>query len=99
MIKNDRSEREIREALTTKDKGMTSVEFAHQLKVALVEDGTIKQNTPASKLKATPVNYAVTPKGRLVVGDFAEKVGAKPGATSTLEKPRGRSKAWRLVPA
>lgn len=77
---------------------MTSVEFAQQLKMAMVESGKIKQAATGGKAKAKPTTYSVTAKGRLTVGDFGEKSGAKPGAKFTLEKPRGKSKAWRLVP-
>ena len=98
MVGDGVSEQEIREKLTHKNKPMTSVEFAQQLKMAMVESGKIKQQAPAGKQKAVPTIYAVTPQGRLTVSDFAEKAGAKPGATFTLEKPRGKSNAWRLVP-
>lgn len=98
MINDGVSEQEIRGNLAYKKKPMTSVEFAGQLKMAMVESGTIKQEAPAGKQKTKPVIYAVTSKGRLTVSDFAERAGVKPGAKFTLEKPRGKSTAWRLVP-
>ena len=99
MVNNGVSEQEIREKLAYKKKAMTSVEFAQQLKMAMVESGKIKQEAPTVTKKAKPLTYLVTPKGRLTVSDFAEKTGAKPGAKYTLEKPRGKSNVWRLVPA
>ena len=98
MVSDGVSEQEIRENLAYKKKAMTSVEFAQQLKMAMVESGKIKQKGPGGKQKAKPTTYAVTSKGRLTVSDFAEKSGAKPSAKYTLEKPRGKSNAWRLVP-
>lgn len=98
MVNDGVSEQEIRDKLAYKKKAMTSVEFAQQLKIAMVESGKIKQATAVGKVKAKPTTYVVTAKGRLTVSDFAEKSGAKSGAAFTLEKPRGKSKAWRLVP-
>jgi hypothetical protein len=92
------SEQEIREKLAYKNKAMTSVEFAQQLKMAMVESGKIKQDVPAGKKAAKPEIYKVTSTGRLTVTDFTDKTGYKAGAKFTLEKPRGRSNAWRLVP-
>ncbi|MFH1926487.1 MAG: hypothetical protein ABIK32_08375 [Chloroflexota bacterium] len=97
MVSDGVSEQEIREQLAYKNKAMTSVEFAGQLKMAMVESGKIKQAAPAGKQKAKPTIYTVTAQGRLTVSDFAEKSGFKPGANFTLEKPRGKSTAWRLV--
>ncbi len=97
MIKDGVAEQEIRAKLAVGGKDMTSVEFAQQLKMAMVENGTIKQ-AAAGKKKAKPQVYKVTAKGRLTVSDFAEKAGIGAGAEFTLEKPRGKSKAWRLVP-
>lgn len=97
MVKSGVAEQEIRESLAYKDKAMTSVEFAGQLKIAMVESGQIKQASVAKK-KAKPQVYKVTAKGRLTVSDFGEKAGFEAGAEFTLEKPRGKSKAWRLVP-
>lgn len=97
MLKGGVSEQEIREKLAYKGKSMTSVEFAQQLKMAMVEDGTIKQ-AATTKQKAKPQVYVVTAKGRLTFSDFSEKSGYSAGAKFTLEKPRGKSKAWRLVP-
>ena len=98
MVSDGVSEQEIREKLAYKKKAMTSAEFAQQLKIAMVESGKIKQATAVDKVKAKPTTYVVTAKGRLTVSDFAEKSGAKSGAEFTLEKPRGKSKAWRLLP-
>ena len=99
MVNDGVSEQEIRDKLAHKKKAMTSVEFAQQLKMAMVESGKIKQQVPADKQKAASTIYTVTPQGRLTVSDFAEKLEAKPGTKFTLEKPRGKSNAWRLVPA
>ena len=98
MVNDGVSEQEIRETLAYKKKPMTSAAFAGQLKMAMVESGKLKQAAPAGKQKAKPIIYTVTAQGRLTVSDFAEKSGAKPGAKYTLEKPRGKSTAWRLVP-
>ena len=98
MVKGGVPEQEIREKLAYKNKAMTSVEFAQQLKMAMVESGAIKQAAPNVKGKAKPQTYTVTNKGRLTISDFSEKAGYATGAKFTLEKPRGKSKAWRLVP-
>ena len=98
MVNDGVSEQNIREKLAYKNKAMTSVEFAQQLKMAMVESGKIKQEAPAGKQKAKPATYTVTAKGRLTLNDFAEKAGVEPGAKFTMEKPRGKSNAWRLVP-
>jgi len=50
------------------------------------------------KAEDKPITYEVTETGRLTVTDMAEKTGFEPGAKFTLEKPRGKSNAWRLVP-
>ncbi len=99
MVSDGVSEQEIREKLAFKNKAMTSVEFAQQLKMAMVESGKIKQEAPVAKKAAKPEVYKVTSTGRLTVTDFGDKTGAKAGAKFTLEKPRGKSNAWRLVPA
>lgn len=98
MINGGVSEQEIREKLAVNKKPMTSVEFGQQLKIAMVEDGTIKQAAPSKKKKDAPETFAVTSKGRLTITGFGEKTGVKAGAKFSLEKPRGKSKAWRLVP-
>ena len=98
MVGEGVSEQEIREKLAYKNKAMTSVEFAQQLKMAMVEAGKIKQQATAAKKTAKPEVYKVTSTGRLTVTDFADKTGYKAGAKFTLEKPRGKSTAWRLVP-
>gem|GEM_PF-1323512 len=102
LVKQGVSEQEIRAKFTTKDrKGsareMTAVEFAQQLKQAMVEAGDIKQ-APRKKQAAKPVGYKVTKTGRLTITNFAEFTSVKGGEVFTLERPRGRSKAWRLVP-
>jgi len=102
MVKSGVSEQEIRGKLQTKGakaalRDMTAVEFAQQLKQAMVEAGDIKQET-RKKEKAQAVSYKVTNTGRLTITDFSEITGAKEGASFSLEKPRGRSNAWRLVP-
>ena len=98
MVGGGVSEQEIREQLAYKGKDMSSVEFAQQLKTAMVESGEIKQEVATAKQDGKATTYAVTAKGRLTVSDFAEKSGAQTGTKFTLEKPRGRSNAWRLVP-
>jgi len=97
MVNDGVAEQDIRDKLASSDKPMTAVEFAQQFKMANVEAGHIKQ---AKRTKATagPKIYEVTPKGRLTVSDFTDITGVGTGAKFTLEKPRGRSNAWRLVP-
>lgn len=97
MVTDGVSEQEIREKLGQGGVAMSAVEFAQQLKMAMVEAGQIKQ---ASRKKAAPKAkaYEVTSKGRLTITDFTEATGHKPGAKFTLENPRGKSSAWRLVP-
>lgn len=97
LVGNGVTEQEIRESLAVSGKAMTAGEFAQQLKMAMVESGKIKQSK-AEKKTVKPVEYKVTSTGRLTVPDFAEKTGAAPGAKYTLASPRGKSKAWRLVP-
>lgn len=103
LVREGAPEQQIREDFATTDRkgksrAMTAVEFAQQLKQAMVEAGEIKQ---ASRQKAPvkKVIYQVTATGRLTVSDFSELTGAKEGAGYYLEKPRGRSNAWRLIPA
>ena len=98
MVKNGVPEQEIREQLAVKGKAMSAVEFAQQLKTAMVEDGQIKQ-VSTKKAVSGPKLYEVTSKGRLTITDFASMTGVQTGAKFSLEKPRGKSKAWRLVPA
>ena len=102
MVKDGVAEQEIRASFSTKDKkggkrDMTAVEFAQQLKQAMVESGDIKQAVKKSAA-APKAQYVVTSTGRLTVTDFGELTGSKAGDAFVLEKPRGRSKAWRLVP-
>jgi hypothetical protein len=97
MVNNGVSEQEIRDNLGHRGKAMSAVEFAQQLKMAMVEAGQIKQ-AARKKTAAKPKGYEVTGKGRLTITDFAKATGAKPGAKFALENPRGKSKAWRLVP-
>jgi len=103
MVRNGIPEQSIREEFVTTDgkrgkRAMTAVEFAQQLKQAMVEAGEIKQATPQKKAEKKS-EYEVTPTGRLTINDFAEITGFKPGQFFVLEKPRGRSNAWRVVPA
>jgi hypothetical protein len=98
MVNEGVAEQDIREELSKGGKMMTSVEFAQQLKMAMVESGEIKQSKstrPAADRRST---YEVTPKGRLTISNLSDEPGFKPGDRFTLEKPRGRSNAWRLVP-
>lgn len=101
LVQQGVSEQEIREQFKTSGRGgndrpMTAVEFAQQLKTAMVEAGKIKQAQPTKKSK--PRVYQVTSKGRLTIADFAGQVGAQMGDRYVLEAPRGRSKSWKLVP-
>lgn len=100
QVQNGVSEQDIRSMFKTKAGGggqreMTSVEFAQQLKQAMVEAGIIKQSSQRSIKSDT---YVVTNSGRLNIPDFEKITGFKPGTTFSLETPRGRSNAWRLVP-
>ena len=97
MVQDGVSEQEIREDMSVGGKSMTAVEFAQQLKMAMVEAGQIKQKT-RMKVKEAPKTFEVTAKGRLTITNFTEITGYESGALFTLEKPRGRSNAWRLVP-
>lgn len=101
LVKKGIPEQEIRQQLSTTGTGgearaMNAVEFAQQLKQAMVEAGEIKQ---APKAQAAPAKsqYVVTKTGRLTVSDFSELTGAKAGDKFILESPRGRSKSWRLT--
>lgn len=98
MVSNGITEQDIREELAINGKAMTAIEFAQQFKMAMVEDGQIKQASTKKKVEKAKI-YEVTDTGRLSITDFAEMTGATTGAKFKLEKPRGRSKAWRLVPA
>lgn len=98
LVKKGITETEIRQELGIKGKPMSSAEFAQQLKMAMVEAGQIKQSSPKAPKAKTVKCYEVTSKGRLTVSDFGECTGLKSGAKFTLEKPRGKSSAWRLVP-
>jgi hypothetical protein len=103
MVKGGVSEQEIRGNFQTNgpkgaSRDMTAIEFAQQLKQAMVEAGDIKQEV-RKKERVQASAYKVTNTGRLTITDFGELTGAGEGASFTLEKPRGRSKAWRLVPA
>lgn len=97
MVQDGSAEQEIREKLGGADKPMTSAEFAQQLKMAMVESGQLKQ-VNRKKAAAKPKGYEVTSTGRLTITDFSELTGAKTGANFALERPRGKSNAWRLVP-
>jgi len=97
MVKAGVPEQDIREKLGVGGKPMSAVEFAQQLKMAMVDAGQIKQ-AKRPKASSAPKLYKVTSKGRLTITDFSEVTGYNPGSQFTLEKPRGRSKAWRIVP-
>ncbi|MCA1987750.1 MAG: hypothetical protein LDL07_01210 [Desulfarculus sp.] len=102
QVKDGVPEQEIREGFSTKNakgdtRAMTAVEFAQQLKQAMVEAGEIKQSSRPSAVEKKTI-YQVTTTGRLTISDFSEMTGAKEGESYYLEKPRGRSKAWRLLP-
>jgi hypothetical protein len=95
------AEQVVREKFTTDDgqggaRPMNAVEFAQQMKQAMVEAGIIKQAGRGAR--ASHSVYEVTTTGRLNLPDFADVTGASPGEVFSLESPRGRSKAWRLVP-
>ena len=98
MVSNGVTEQDIREELAIGGKAMTAIEFAQQFKMAMVEDGRIKQATAKKKVEKSKT-YEVTDTGRLSITDFSEITGVAAGAKFKLEKPRGRSKAWRLVSA
>jgi hypothetical protein len=103
MVRDGIAEQEIRGQFPTGNskggqRSMTAVEFAQQLKQAMVESGAIKQAAQQKKADKKTV-YEITRTGRLTINDFAQVTGFKPGQTFTLEKPRGRSKSWRVVPA
>jgi hypothetical protein len=97
MVRDGLVEQEIREKLGGGDKPMTSAEFAQQLKRAMVDSGQLKQ---ASRTGGSTKSkgYEVSSTGRLTITDFTKLTGAKTAATFALEKPRGKSNAWRLVP-
>ncbi len=102
QVKDGVPEQEIREGFSTKNakgdtRAMTAVEFAQQLKQAMVEAGEIKQSSRPRAVEKKTI-YQVTTTGRLTISDFSEITGAKEGESYYLEKPRGRSKAWRLLP-
>ncbi|MCB2188159.1 MAG: hypothetical protein KQJ78_17205 [Deltaproteobacteria bacterium] len=97
MVNDGVAEQEIREVLGSPDSPMSSAVFAQQLKISMVESGKIKQAS-RTKTAKTAKSYEVTAKGRLTITDFTEVTGMKSGEKFTLESPRGKSKAWRLVP-
>ena len=102
MVRDGIAEQQIRDHFSTTDaKGktrpMSAVEFAQQFKQAMVDTGEIKQAS-RQKTAEKKTAYLVTATGRLTISDFSQLTGAKAGETYVLESPRGRSKAWRLVP-
>ncbi|MCB2185658.1 MAG: hypothetical protein KQJ78_04530 [Deltaproteobacteria bacterium] len=99
MVEQGVTEQDIRSDLAQGGKDMTAVEFAQQFKTAMVEAGKIKQSSGGGKADSAPTVYEISPTGRLTITDFQELTGAQQGEKFVLEKPRGRSKAWRLVPA
>ncbi len=103
MVRDGVSEQEIRDQYSTTDgkgksRAMSAVEFAQQFKQAMVEAGEIKQQSSRPKAVEKKTVYQVTATGRLTVSDFSALTSAKEGESFVLESPRGRSKAWRLVP-
>lgn len=98
LVNKGITETDIRQELGVKGKPMSSAEFAQQLKMAMVEAGQIKQANTKIKKTETVKCYEVTSKGRLTVSDFTKCTEFKAGTKFTLEKPRGKSSAWRLVP-
>jgi len=98
MVKEGVPEQDIRQKLAISGKAMTAAEFAQQLKMGMVESGQLKQGGKAEKEKPKPTIYEVTSKGRLTITDFEALTGYGVGLKFVLEKPRGRSKAWRLLP-
>jgi hypothetical protein len=99
MVYDGVAEQEIRGKLGTSENPMTAVEFAQQLKMAMVESGQIKQISRKKESASGPKIYEVTSKGRLTITDFGNLTGFETGTKFTLEKPRGKSVAWRLVKA
>ncbi len=101
LVERGVPEQDIRKQFKTKAtdgqlRPMTAVEFAQQLKTALVEAGKIKQ-APKTK-NSGPRVYKVTAKGRLTIADFSQKASASTGDRYRLKPPQGRSKTWKLVP-
>ena len=99
MVEEGVPEQEIREKLSANDSPMTAVEFAQQYKMAMVEAGVIKQVSRKKESAQGPKEYEVTAKGRLTITNFGDLTGFGTGTKFTLEKPRGKSTAWRLVEA
>lgn len=97
MVEEGVPEQEIREKLSANDTPMTAVEFAQQFKMAMVEAGVIKQISRKKESAQGPKEFEVTSKGRLTITNFGEMTGFGTGTKFTLEKPRGKSTAWRLV--
>ncbi len=94
QMKKGVPEQEIRSSMGN----MTSVQFAAQLKKAMVEGGQLKQ-AKGKQAKEKANTYEVTKKGRLTLSDFGSVSGFQAGAKFTLKKPHGKSKAWRVLPA
>ena len=65
MINAGVSEQEIRVKLSDGNNPMTAVEFAQQLKMAMVESGKIKQKKSAGQKKDQAVTYVVTAQEEL----------------------------------
>lgn len=97
MVNDGVPEQDIREQMAISGKEMTSVEFAQQFKMAMVESGHIKQRSRGQAPAAQKL-YTVSDKGRLNLTDFSEITGFQGGAKFALEKPRGKSQSWRLTP-
>lgn len=102
MVRDGQSEQHIRDHFIYYDKygvlhSMSAMSFAQQLKQAMVEAGVIKQKKRTEKENTLSL-YTVSSTGRLTIFDFAAKTGAGPGQEFIILPPRGRSKAWRILP-
>ena len=102
MVREGHAEQHIRDCFSYYDKfgihnTMSAMSFAQQLKQAMVEAGEIKQKTGKNKENCESI-YKVTSTGRLTVHDFQSRTGAQANQEFSMLPPRGRSKAWRIVP-
>ena len=102
MVHDGQAEQYIRDCFSYYDKfgtqhSMSAMSFAQQLKQAMVEAGEIKQKATLSKKNNESV-YKITSTGRLTIHDFKTRTGALANQEFIMQPPRGRSKAWRIVP-
>ncbi len=102
MVREGEPEQYIRDHFLYYDKygvqhSMSAMSFAQQLKQAMVEAGEIKQKNLKTKESLQSV-YTVTSTGRLTIYDFQHRTGANPHQEFIMLPPKGRSKAWRIVP-